>query len=100
MILDLTDDQQSFKAGAARFAREAVAPQAAAIDESGDFPVDLIRAAASHGLLAVTTAATWGGAGRDYISYALAIEEIARVSATVAASLVVTNSLVGELIAH
>src|SRR6185312_918146 len=42
----------------------------------------------------------WGGAGRDYVSYALAIEAIARASATVAVSLSVTNSLVAEVIAY
>src|SRR5206468_3404761 len=44
--------------------------------------------------------AAWDGAGRDYVSYALAVEAIARASATVAVSLSVTNSLVGELLAH
>ena len=42
----------------------------------------------------------WGGCGLDYLSYALAIEAIARASATVAVSLSVTNSLVAEVIAH
>ena len=43
-----------------------------------------MRAAAAHGLLGVTIPKAWGGAGRDYVSYALAIEAIARASATVA----------------
>src|SRR5688500_14615853 len=59
-----------------------------------------MRAAAGVGLLGVTIPPAWGGAGRDYVSYALAIEAVARASATVAASLVVTNSLVAELIAY
>ena len=48
----------------------------------------------------MTIPKAWGGAGRDYVSYALAIEAIAQASATVAVSLSVTNSLVAELIAH
>ena len=100
MILDLTPEQQAFKESIERFAREAIAPQAARIDESGEFPIDLIRASAAHGLLGVTIPTTWGGAGRDYVSYTLAIETVARASATVAAALVVTNSLVAELIAY
>jgi alkylation response protein AidB-like acyl-CoA dehydrogenase len=100
MVLDLTEDQRSFKESVERFARETIAPQAARIDESGEFPIDLIRAAVAHGLLGVTIPAAWGGAGRDYVSYALAIEAVARASATVAAALVVTNSLVAELIAY
>ena len=93
-------EQQSFKESIERFARESIAPHAARIDESGEFPIDLLRASVAHGLLGVTIPPAWGGAGRDYVSYALAIEAVARASATVAAALVVTNSLVAELIAH
>ena len=100
MVLDLTEEQRSFKESVERFAREAIAPHAARIDETGEFPIDLIRASAAHGLPGVTIPTAWGGAGRDYLSYALAIEAVARASATVAASLVVTNSLVAELIAY
>ncbi len=100
MFLDLTPEQAAFKADIERFAREVVAPRAAAIDASGEFPSDVIRAAAGLGLHGVTVSTAWGGAGRDYFSYALAIEAIGRASATVATSLVVTNSLVAELIEH
>jgi butyryl-CoA dehydrogenase len=100
MFLDLTPEQAAFKADIERFAREVVAPRAAAIDASGEFPSDVIRAAASLGLHGVTVSPAWGGAGRDYFSYALAIEAIGRASATVATSLVVTNSLVAELVEH
>ena len=100
MNFDLTSEQQAFKAQIEQFAREIVAPRAAAIDKSGEFPTDVMHAAAGHGLLGVTIPKAWGGAGRDYVSYALAIEAIAKASATVAVSLSVTNSLVGELIAH
>jgi alkylation response protein AidB-like acyl-CoA dehydrogenase len=100
VILDLTEEQRSFQQSTERFAREAIAPEAARIDESGAFPIDLIRASAAHGLTGVTIPASWGGAGRDYMSFALAIEAVARASATVAAALVVTNALVAELIAY
>src|SRR5437899_6688062 len=100
MTFELTAEQEAFKQSIEQFAREVVAPRAAAIDESGAFPLDVMRAAAGHGLLGVTIPTRWGGAGRDYVSYALAIEAIARASATVAVALSVTNSLVGELIAH
>jgi butyryl-CoA dehydrogenase len=100
MILELTPDQIAFKESAEAFAREVVAPRAAAIDESGQFPLDVLRAAGERGLCGVTIAKAWGGAAADYVSYALAIEAIARASATVAVSLSVTNSLVAEVIAH
>ena len=100
MNFDFTPEQTSFKESIERFARDVVAPRAAAIDESGAFPSDVLKAAAGLGLLGVTIPAARGGAGRDYLSYVLAIEAIAHASATVAVSLVVTNSLVAELIAH
>ena len=100
MVLELTPEQLAFKESAERFAREIVAQRAASIDKSGEFPTDVIQAAADAGLCGVTIPKAWGGLGRDYISYALAIEAIAKASATVAVSLSVTNSLVAEVIAH
>jgi butyryl-CoA dehydrogenase len=100
MIFDLTPAQEAFKASAEKFAREVVAPRAAAIDETGEYPVDMVRAAGERGLLGVTIPRAWGGSGRDYVSYAVAIEAVARASATVAVALSINNSLVAELIAH
>lgn len=100
MDFDFTPEQKAFQQSAEQFARDVVAPRAAEIDERGVFPIDVIRAAASQGLLGVTIPVDRGGAGRDYLSYTLAVEAIARASATVAVSLVVTNSLVAELVAH
>ena len=100
MDFGLTADQQSFRQSIEQFARESVEPRAASIDKTGAFPVDVMQAAAKLGLAGVTIARENGGAGRDYLSYTLAIETIARASATVAVSLVVTNSLVAELVEH
>jgi butyryl-CoA dehydrogenase len=100
MILELTPEQIAFQQQIQQFAREIVAQRAAGIDKSGEFPADVMHAAAGQGLLGVTIPKAWGGLGRDYVSYALAIEAIARASATVAVSLSVTNSLVAEVIAH
>src|SRR5881628_747326 len=99
MVLELTPEQKAFQSEVEQFARDVVALRAAGIDKSGEFPTDVMHAAAAHGLLGVTIPKQWGGAGRDYVSYALAIETIARASATVAVSLSVTNSLVAEVIA-
>jgi butyryl-CoA dehydrogenase len=100
MVLELTAEQESFRQSIEQFARDVVAPRAASIDETGAYPLDVMRAAAGRGLFGVTIQKAWGGAGRDYLSYALAIEAIATASATVAVALSVTNSLVAELIAH
>lgn len=100
MILELTDAQQAFLADVTAFAREVVEPRAAAIDESGEFPLDVMRAAATRGLLGITVPTAWGGLGLDYTSYAVAIEAISRASATVGVSLVVHHSLVADMLAH
>src|SRR5258708_9455954 len=100
MVLELTDEQKAFQSKAQQFAREIVAQRAAAIDKWGEYRADVMHAAAEQGLLGVTIPKAWGGAGRDYVSYALAIEAIAKASATVAVSLSVTNSLVAEVVAH
>src|SRR4051812_14922444 len=100
MVLELTDSQRAFLATVTEFAAAVVAPRAAAIDESGVFPQDVMRAAAARGLLGITIPANWGGLGLDSVSYAIAIEAISRASATVGVSLVVHHSLVADLLAH
>ena len=100
MNLSLTPEQQSYEAEVADFAKEHVAPQAALIDERGTFPLDVIKAAASRGLMGVTIPASLGGAGKDYVSYALAIERLAKASSAVAVIAAVNNSLVAEPIAQ
>jgi butyryl-CoA dehydrogenase len=100
MRLDISGHQKAYQAMAQQFARERVAPQAAAIDESATFPRDLVREAAALGLMGVTIGREWGGAGQDYVSYALAVEALANASAVVAVIASVNNSLVAEPIAR
>jgi alkylation response protein AidB-like acyl-CoA dehydrogenase len=98
MDFELSSAQQEFQARARAFAETHVRPLAAQIDEDNRFPRELVHQAGAEGLLAITIPADWGGAGRDFVSYALAMEEIGKVSATLAVILVVTNSLVVEFI--
>jgi butyryl-CoA dehydrogenase len=98
MEFDLSPAQQEFQAKARRFAEQHVRPLATRIDEENRFPRELVRQAGAEGLLAITIPTEWGGAGRDFVSYALAVEEIGKISATLAVIVVVTNSLVVELI--
>ena len=67
MVLELTAEQRAFKESAERFAREIVAQRAAGIDKSGEFPADVLHAAAKEGFCGVTIPKAWGGAGRDYV---------------------------------
>ena len=100
MILELTDGQRKFQEAVVRFAGERVAPGAAAVDEQAVFPRALVKEAAALGLMGVTVPTEWGGAGRDYVSYALAIEALAAASAVLAVIVAVNNSLVAEPLAE
>ena len=100
MILELTPDQSAYQRAIEAFSATHVEPVAARIDETGEFPWALLKLAGEQGLGGVTIPQAWGGDGRDYLSYALGIEAVARASATLAAILVVNNSLVGEVLAR
>ncbi|MBL8142908.1 MAG: acyl-CoA dehydrogenase family protein [Acidobacteria bacterium] len=100
MRLTFTDEQQQFQRVAAEFAASRLAPLAASIDETGLFPRDLLAPLGALGLLGVTVPRAWGGAGRDYVAYALALEALARESAVVAVIASVNNSLVAEPLAQ
>jgi len=100
MILELTEEQAAFQQEVAAFAAERLAPAAAGIDEDGRFPVALVQELAGRGLLGVTIPREFGGAGRDYVSYALALEAVARASAVLSVIASVNNSLVAEPIAE
>jgi alkylation response protein AidB-like acyl-CoA dehydrogenase len=99
MILELTPEQAAFQEQVATFAAERVAPAAAAIDAEGRYPKALIAELASRGLMGLTIAKEWGGGGRDYVSYALAIEALAHASAVVSVIAAVNTSLVAEPLA-
>lgn len=99
MFLEPRPEQLEFQHVAERFAREQVAPRASQIDATGEFPRELMREAGTLGVLGVTISREWGGAGHDYVAYTLALEALARASATVAVVAAVNNSLVAEPIA-
>jgi butyryl-CoA dehydrogenase len=100
MHFDLSDAQKSFHQQIAQFAAERVAPHAAAIDDAGVFPRELVREAAKLGLMGVTIPEADGGAGQDYVAYALAMEALAHASAVMAVIAAVNNSLVAEPLAE
>ena len=69
-----------------RFALERIAPRAAEIDRSNEFPRDLWVAMGELGLLGVTVPVEHGGAGLGYLAHTIAMEEISRASAAVGLS--------------
>lgn len=89
-------ETQLFVEAARHFAESRVAGLAATIDQANVYPRQTVREAAAAGLLGITVDPSWGGGGRDNLSYVLAVEAVAQVSATMAVILVVSNSLVAE----
>ncbi|MFQ5623493.1 MAG: isovaleryl-CoA dehydrogenase [Paracoccaceae bacterium] len=69
-----------------RWAQECVAPIAAEIDRANGFPGELWREMGKLGLLGVTVPEEFGGAGMGYLAHVIAVEEVARASASVALS--------------
>ncbi len=93
MNFDLSDEQRQVRMTVRDFARDQVAPRAAAYDESGEFPYDLVAGMAGLGLFALPFPESVGGAGADFVTYCLALEEIARADASLAITLEAAVSL-------
>jgi len=75
------------------FAEQVVKPIAIEKDEKEEFPVELAGQMGKAGLFGITLPQTYGGQGLDYLSYIIAVEEIARVDSSPAATVAAHNSL-------
>jgi butyryl-CoA dehydrogenase len=91
--LELTEEQKLLQRTVREFAEAEVKPLAAELDETGRFPRETLRKAAELGLTGISVPEEWGGAGMDHMSYAIVMEEIARVCASTSVILSVQNSL-------
>ncbi len=94
MDFELTSEQKRIQARARQFAEQEVAPVAREADEQGVFPMHLVRRMGELGFLAGPVEPEYGGAGMDYVSYALLCEELGRVDSSVRGFLTVHASLV------
>lgn len=79
---ELTRDQKLIRDTVREFAQAEIAPKAAEIDETGRFPLDIIQKMAEMDLMGLPFPEEYGGAGADYVSYCLAVEEITRACAS------------------
>ncbi|HKG01708.1 MAG TPA: acyl-CoA dehydrogenase family protein [Conexibacter sp.] len=98
---ELSDEQREIRALARRFAQEEIAPRAAAWDREHRFPAEVFAQLGELGLMGACVPVEHGGAGADFLSYVLAIEEIARADAGVAVTVAVhTSAATLPLLAH
>ena len=93
MNFDLTEEQEMVRNAVREFAENEIAPVAREYDEAEKFPREQLNGLAEIGLLGMIIPEQYGGAGFDSVSYALALEEIARADASVAVIVSVTNSV-------
>jgi alkylation response protein AidB-like acyl-CoA dehydrogenase len=93
-----TEEQELIRRTAREYAERVLVPEAAARDESGEFPAKELRELARLGLLAINIPEEYGGVAAGPIAYSLVMQELARGDASVAVAVSVTN-MVGELIA-
>ena len=93
MNFQLNEEQRLIRDMVRDFASTEIAPLAAEIDRTREFPMESFRKCADLNLTGMMVSEEWGGAGLDAISYVLAIEELSRACASTGVIISVNNSL-------
>ncbi|MBW2703582.1 MAG: acyl-CoA dehydrogenase family protein [Deltaproteobacteria bacterium] len=90
---DLAEDQQILRDSVRKFAEGEIKPKAQELDDKEQFSVELTRQMAEMGLFGMVVSPEYEGQGMDYVSYIIAVEELARVDGSHAATIAAGNSL-------
>jgi len=93
MDFDLTDEQRLIRDTVRDFARNEVAPVAEELDRTKSFPYEIVAKMADLGLMSIPFSEEYGGGGGDILSYAMAVEELARIDSSVGITLAAHTSL-------
>ena len=89
----ITEEHEMIRDAARDFAQTRIAPIAEHHDETGEFPLETVKEMGKLGFMGITIPEAYGGAGMDYLAYALALEEISKVDASHGTIMSVNNSL-------
>jgi butyryl-CoA dehydrogenase len=92
-FFELSDEQKMIQEQVRSFAEKEIVPHAAAIDEEARFPREIINKLSEMGLMGMCAPAEYGGAGMDYLSYAIAGEELNAACASTGVIFSCHNSL-------
>ena len=90
----LSETQSAIRDAVRDFAQERLRPRAAAFEAAGGYPPELFEEVAGLGLMGMTAPEAFGGAGADYVSYALALIEVAAGDGALSTILSIQNSLI------
>ena len=93
MDFNFTDEQKLIRQTVRDFAEREVKPLAQELDEKGEFSVKLTKKMGELGLFGMYLPEKYGGQGLDTLSYIIAVEELARIDSSQAATLAAHNSL-------
>ena len=91
----LTDEQEMFKKQVKDFAEKELLPGVLERDEKSEFPVEIYKKMGKLGLVGLPYPTEIGGQGKSYLEYAIAVEEISKVDASVGIAYSVSTSLYG-----
>jgi len=101
MNFELSDEQQLIRETVRNFAEREIKPVASGLDENSEFSLALTKRMGELGLFGMNIPEKYGGQGLDTLSYIIAVEEIARVDGSQAATLAAHNSLgIGPLLEY
>jgi len=98
MDFTLSEEQRQIRDTVAEFVDEEIVPRAAEIDDTDEFPADLIEEMADLGLMGMPFPVEYGGAGLDYHSYAIGLAEISRGSGGLGTVVAAHTSLAGNML--
>jgi alkylation response protein AidB-like acyl-CoA dehydrogenase len=90
---DLSDEQRLLRDTVRDFARQEVAPVAEELDRTKSFPYEIVAKMGGLGLMGIPFPQEYGGGGADTLSYALAVEELARIDSSVCITMAAHTSL-------